>query len=93
MSVKLLTEHHLEFQSLNGACTGSSESALVIMPHCWKSHDAAHMFLLTIFDASIEGERAYGIVLWYLFPRQRSHKILIEILCDMGLPCSTFNNS
>ena len=26
MTVKLLTEHHLEFQSLKGGCTGSSES-------------------------------------------------------------------
>ena len=37
MNVKLLTEHHLEFLSLKGGCTGSSESTLVKMPHCWKS--------------------------------------------------------
>ena len=38
MSVKLLTEHHLEFLCLTGGCTGSSEStqSLVKMPHCWK---------------------------------------------------------
>ena len=35
MSVKLLTEHHLEFLSFKGGCTGSSESTLVKMPHCW----------------------------------------------------------
>ena len=29
MTVKLLTEHHLEFLSLNGGCTGLSESTLV----------------------------------------------------------------
>ena len=29
MSVKLLTEHHLEFLSLKGGCTGSSASTLV----------------------------------------------------------------
>ena len=28
MTVKLLTEHHLDFQSLTGGCTGSSESTL-----------------------------------------------------------------
>ena len=33
-SVKLLTEHHLEFLSLKGGCTGSSESIHVKMPHC-----------------------------------------------------------
>ena len=42
MSVKLLTEHHLEFLSLKGGFTGSSESPLVKMPHCWKSHVVAH---------------------------------------------------
>ena len=41
MGVKLLTEHRLEFVSLKGGCTGSSESTLVRMPHCWKSHVAA----------------------------------------------------
>ena len=43
MSVKLLNEHHLEFLSLKGGCTGSSESTYVKMPHCWKSHDTAHI--------------------------------------------------
>ena len=40
MSVKLLTEHNLEFLSLKEGCTGSYESKLVKMPHCWKSHAA-----------------------------------------------------
>ena len=43
MSVQLLNEHHLEFLSLKGGCTGSSESTLVKMPHCWKSHVTAHI--------------------------------------------------
>ena len=34
MSVKLLTEHLLEFVTLKRGCTGSSESTLVKMPHC-----------------------------------------------------------
>ena len=33
MIVKLLTEHHLEFQSLKVGCTGSYESTLVKMPN------------------------------------------------------------
>ena len=45
MSVKLLTEHHLAFLSLKGGCTGSSESTLVKLPHCWKSHDTAQICL------------------------------------------------
>ena len=43
MSVKLLTEHHLEFLSLKGGYTGSSEPTLVKMQHCWKSHVAAQI--------------------------------------------------
>ena len=42
MIVKLLTEHHLEFLSLKAGCRGLSESTLVKMPHCWKSHALAH---------------------------------------------------
>ena len=38
MNVKLLTEHNWEFLRLKVGCTGSSESTLVRMPHCWKSH-------------------------------------------------------
>ena len=44
MIVKLQTEHHSEFLSLKGGCRGSSESALVKMSNCWKSHATAHMF-------------------------------------------------
>ena len=40
MTAKLLMELHLEFLSLKGGCTNSSESTLVKMPHCWKSHVA-----------------------------------------------------
>ena len=41
MFVKLLTEHHLEFLSLKGGCRDSSESTLVKMSNCWKSHALA----------------------------------------------------
>ena len=42
MTFKLLKEQHLEFLSLKGSCTGSSESTHFKMPHCWKLHVAAH---------------------------------------------------
>ena len=45
MSVKLLTEHHLEFLSLKGGCRGSFDSTHVKMPHCWKSQIRAHWLL------------------------------------------------
>ena len=41
MLVKLLAEHYLEILSLKGGYTGSFESTLVKMPHCWKSRAAA----------------------------------------------------
>ena len=43
MSFKLLTEHHLEFLSLKGGFTGSSESTFVKMSNCWKFHAAAQL--------------------------------------------------
>ena len=45
MIVKLLIEHHFEFLSLKGGCRGSSESTLVKMSNCWKSHATAQMYL------------------------------------------------
>ena len=45
MIVKLLTEPHLRFLSLEGGCEGSSESTLVKITHCWNSHAVAHLSL------------------------------------------------
>ena len=42
MTVHLLTKLHFELLSLKVGCTGSSESTLAKMPHCWKSHVTAH---------------------------------------------------
>ena len=53
MTVKLPSEHYLEFLSLKGGCRGSSESTLVKMPHCWKSHAMAHIIVL---DARANGK-------------------------------------
>ena len=50
MSVKLLTEHRLEFERLKGGCTGSSESTLVKMPHSWKSYVVAQFMIYIGFE-------------------------------------------
>ena len=42
MILKLLNDHHLEFLSLKGGYTGSSECTLVKMSNCWKSNATAH---------------------------------------------------
>ena len=56
MTLKLLTEHHLEFLSLKGGCTGSSESTLVKIPHCWKSRATAHIVLITSIENILSKE-------------------------------------
>ena len=62
MSVKLPTEHNLKSLSEIGGCTGSSESTLVKVPHCWKSHvsmvtsggqpDLLHLYKIVIIEMS-----------------------------------------
>ena len=56
MTPRLLTEKRLEFLSLTGGCTGSSESTLVKMPHCWKSH-----------VATIAAQILWWFCVWFLF--------------------------
>ena len=46
MSVKLLTEQHLEILRSKRGCTGSLESTFVKIPYCWKSHVLAHFNLV-----------------------------------------------
>ena len=49
----------MEFLSLKGDCTGLSESTLVRIPHCWKSHVAALVLRLIYkfwFQAGLEAE-------------------------------------
>ena len=53
MTVKLLTEHHLEFLSLKGGCTTSAEPTLVKMPHCWKSHVVAHIYYNSVIAGAL----------------------------------------
>ena len=48
MTVQLLTEHHLKFLSLKGGYTGSYESSLDKIPHCWKSHVMAQIYCIPI---------------------------------------------
>ena len=50
MIVKLLAEHYLEFLSFKGGYRGSSKSTLthVKMPHCWKSHALAQLYVKVV---------------------------------------------
>ena len=66
MTVELLTEHHLEFLSFKGGYKGSSESTLVKMPQCSKSHVTAHygLFILKrpyiLCESSDDQSRLHG---------------------------------
>ena len=53
MSGEPLTEYHLELLSLKGGCTCSSESTLVKIPHCWKSHVTAQLCFHCYFRGRI----------------------------------------
>ena len=85
MTVKLLTEHHLKFLSLKGGCTGSSESTLVKMPHCWKSHVKAHLSLRSLFCLFLSGR--FTPVLLY------AHKPPLNTILtyQVGLDVKLFN--
>ena len=56
MIVQLLTEHHLEFLSLKAGCRGSSESTLVKMSNCWKSHAAAAQIRTEEAECNLMGD-------------------------------------
>ena len=76
MSVKLLTEYHLEFLSLKGGYTGTSKFTLVKMQHCWKSHVTAH---LVYFCFCILGDKVIIASTDYDW-RQAEERTLLE--CD-----------
>ena len=78
MTVKLLTEHHLEVLSLVKGCTGSSESTLVKTPHCCKSHVVAQITVVEVClsysfikSSSIEirhHTKGYFLAIIFMFP-------------------------
>ena len=78
MIVKLLIEHHLEFLSFKGGCIGSSESTLVKMPHCWKSHVAT--LKKNFFDRNLQSQYAnFSYRLTVLIHCNVQHPIFQEI--------------
>ena len=63
MIIKLPTEHLLEFLSLKGGCRGSSESTLVKMSNCLKSHATGHMSFIVDkvnFSLFMKGLRSHA---------------------------------
>ena len=80
MYIKLLTEHHLEFLSLIGGCTGSSGSTLVKMPYCWKSHAVAYIHFQNHFLYVAQAELcSYVYTLFVLY-----YVIHATISCELS---------
>ena len=82
MIVKLQTKHYLELLSLKGGCRGSSESTLVKMPHCWKSHATAQIWshivgiafiISTLNDRFYLASRFSSGILPYTFKKKSNH--------------------
>ena len=67
MTLRLLTEPHLEFLCSKAGCTGPSESTHVKMPHCWKSHVAAHIYNACIYFAGLNKSTALRSLKMALF--------------------------
>ena len=63
MKVQLLAEQHLKFLSFKRGCKGSSESTLVKIPHCWKSHDVAQLISSIKHTKEPAGNSSFGLAL------------------------------
>ena len=72
----------MEFLSLKGGYTGSSESTLVKMPHCWKSHVAAHIYLTGIVGAAMKKKLNYNVKLKLDF--NTSETATVNVLLGKG---------
>ena len=93
MNIKLLIEHHLEFLNLKKGCTGSYESTLVKMPHCWKFHVTAQLYpfktqtdlkvLKSIIDANYESRMFERANSEYIFAASRNMKLKEIWICKL----------
>ena len=87
MTVKLLTKRYLEFLSLKGGCIGSSESTLVEIAHCWKSHVAAHLISAACpggEEYNVTGEECVRCPVGMYKPGSHEYRFVDCIGCDSG---------
>ena len=73
MDGKLLNEQHL-ISILKRRVTGSPVSIRVKMPHCWKSHVAAHILKTEVMTAIVEVQ-CYGSDERMLLSPKRSNEL------------------
>ena len=82
--IMLLTEHHLEFLSLKGGCTGSSEFTLAKMTHCWKSYVAAQIKILMVSNRNFRLKSPSALKIAcriILFPYTQSNDNILKCFC------------
>ena len=89
MPVKLLSEHHLEFLSLKGGCTGSSEFTIVKMQHCWKPHVTAHFLSCIQVSKRTLASTVFQKITFLRF--FRFNYALIRIKLDLAVKCVKVN--
>ena len=78
---------YLEFLSLKGGCTGSSESTLVKMTHCWKSHVSAQIKILMVSNRNFRSRVPAPLkIVWriILFPYTQSNDNLLKHFCHFS---------
>ena len=76
-----------EYAALKGGCTGSSESTLVKMTHCWKSHVAAQIKILMVSNRNFHSRApsAFKIACRIiLFPYTQSNDNLLKRFCHFS---------
>ena len=87
MTVNLLIKQLLEFLSLKGDCTDSPDSIHVKLPHCWKSHVAAHMDNIPRYqsDNLLITSLIFSIFLLALYRGSyMSAHVLLNLLNELG---------
>ena len=97
MTVKLQTEDNLEFLSLKEDCIGLSEYIIVKMPHCWKSHVTAQIFMKTGLEKKTQvlqpeekktvayHEAGHAVAGWYL--EHADPLLKVGIVFTLNWPC------
>ena len=76
-----MTERHLEFLSLKGDCTGSSESTHVKTSRCWKSHVMAQIGFLPILTYLVP---LLAFRNWTTSPEQWSNPVPVPCIPYQG---------
>ena len=87
MSVRLLTEHHLEFRSLKEGCTGSSESIHVKMPHSKNSRVTAQLCCKLPLNTSwdVSNEYPHYLFLWRFINPLKPNGISFSYQLDQSI--------